>query len=310
MTPAAAVTPGQPGDAACHPSTHLRGRAPSGTAPACPGRACCHRGSTAWRGRAPSRRGSPAGAAGWSPRGAGRRSPAGWGPGWAMPRPSRTHLELAEPVLPWVACAHVLLGGPTAAASAQRGAAPLRSPARAPRPPWGPAPSSGSGHRAAAGLGVMDPNGGEGQGTAMSHMRPHPAGDAPQDGGGGVCPPPVLPSEIRLKFGRGAAWCRGPAGTRAGAVAEPCRAAGFGCHVGFGCWGCVGERGTPRGSHAAPSPTHRKHLRVRRATPSPQELEQELQGPQGPQAPRAGCRRGRAGAGGSGTHTGVPRAGS
>lgn len=72
-----------------------------------------------------------------------------------------------------------------------------------------------------------------------------------------------------------------------------------------GVWELPRAWGHPGGVRAAPAPTHRRHLRLRRATPSPQELEQELQGPQDPQVPR-----GRAGAGGSGTLAGDTRAGS
>lgn len=73
--------PRQPGDATCHPGTHLRGRAPSCTGLMCPGRVCCHRGSTAWHGTAPSQGDSPVGAARWSPLGPGDEAPWYWGQG-------------------------------------------------------------------------------------------------------------------------------------------------------------------------------------------------------------------------------------
>lgn len=313
VTPVAAMAPGQPGDAARCPRTHLHGRAPSGTGLACPGRACCHRGSTAWHGRAPSRRDSPAGAAGWSPAGRGGRSPAGPGPGPAMPcHDPRT--------LTWSWQSRYCRGSPVHGSSSvdlrpqrQRGgdgARPPRAALPAPCVPHGviphlrgqdaaepPSCSRVGSDASPRGIGSGDhdvPHGGH----ILLELQPRR--DVAGSGSPAALPDP-FPSKIRLKFSQGVARCRGLAGT--------VRSRRQSCVVGCGCCGGCGGVGTPRGGHAAPSPTHRRHLRVRRATPSPQELEQELQGPQGPQVPRAGCRRGRAGAGGSGTRASVPRAG-
>lgn len=144
---------------------------------------------------------------------------------------------------------------------------PLQGPP-SPGPRW---------HRAAPGLGVTRPHR-----AAPEEWGPQ-CPSAPQGGVTGLWVVPRVQGDTRE------------------VVAEPCR----GIWVPHGVWELPWARGHPWGVGAAPSPTHRRHLRLRRATPSPHELEQELQGPQDPQVPR-----GRAGAGGSGTLAGVPRAGS
>lgn len=177
------------------------------------------------------------------------------------------HLELAEPVLPRVPRARLLLAAPGVTVTQCPPRVPHRDPP-SPGPRW---------HRAAPGLGVTRP-----PRAAREEWGPQ-CPSAPQGGVTGLWVVPRVQGDTRE------------------VVAEPCR----GIWVPHGVWELPWARGHPWGVGAAPFPTHRRHLRLRRATPSPHELEQELQGPQDPQVPR-----GRAGAGGSGTLAGVPRAGS
>lgn len=147
----------------------------------------------------------------------------------------------------------------------------------------------------------MRPHGGAGAGTTTSRREPHPAGAAPGRRRRVLAPPArLLQNQAQIWPGCSVVprTCRDVCG----AVAEPRR----GIRVSCGVWLL---RGMPRRGRAAPSPTHRRHLRVRRATPSPQELEQELQGPQGPQAPGASCQWDQAGAGGLEICAGIPRPG-
>lgn len=208
----AAMAPGQPGDAARRPRTHLHGRAPSGTGLACPGRACCHRGSTAWHGRAPSRRDSPAGAAGWSPAGRGGRSPAGPGPGPAMP--------CHDPrMLTWSWQSRYCRGSPVHGSSSvdlrpqrQRGgdgARPPRAALPAPCVPHGVIPHL-------RGQDAAEPPSCSRVGSDASPTRhwergprcpawgPHPAGAAAQKGRGRVrlprCPPRSLPLQNQAEI--------------------------------------------------------------------------------------------------------------
>lgn len=160
---------------------------------------------------------------------------------WRCRIPRNAHLELAEPVLPWVARARLLLGGAAATASARRGRgmAPSSIPACTPRPPRGLSPSLGPGHhRAEARLGVMHPHGGAGAGTTKSPMGPRPSGAAPQVGGSKVWGPPTLPLQNQAEIWRG--HRAAPRASR-----DTCGGSGRAVSWGVGEWGRPGGPCSP-----------------------------------------------------------------
>lgn len=200
-----AVAPGQPGDAARHPGTHLRGRAPSGSGLTCPAPACCRRGSTAWRGRAPSRRDSPAEQQDAAPWDGDDAAPGGRDRGW----PCRATALAGSP---GAGRAGTAAGRPCTApprwtwghsvSTAGLGHGVPKQPGRHPASPAGTLPVCGAkmppSHQTAAGLGVtwVVPTG-----TTVSRMGPHPATAAGRDGdrGPGTAPlPRHSPSKTRV----------------------------------------------------------------------------------------------------------------